>query len=236
MKGLTKGSGNLMAASAVLVLSLFLSKAEESHFYLKGDLGGSWIGDVTGTVKGAGVLQEEFGSGVPVRARFHPGVRVGMTCGYEFTDWFAAEAELGGVLNEVEQGSLVSGSRAALGPDTRIANVPLLFNARFQYPNSSHWRPYIGAGLGVSASIMDGVLFARSANFNAYYRQEIRDADAVLAYHAFAGLRYRLNDRMGLQVEYRYLVTESPEWGDFLAIGFRRIETHAFSLAFDYHF
>jgi len=61
-------------------------------------------------------------------------------------------------------------------------------------------------------------------------------------HQAFAGLRYRLNEGMGLSVEYRYLKTEAPEWdleiggSAHATLAFGRIETHAFSLAFDYRF
>ena len=65
----------------------------------------------------------------------------------------------------------------------------------------------------------------------------------MFAYQAFAGLRYRLNDRMGLSVEYRYFVAESPTWHSDITFGagsnalsFGGSQTHAFSLAFEYRF
>jgi len=65
----------------------------------------------------------------------------------------------------------------------------------------------------------------------------------VFAYQAFAGLRYKLNDRMGLSVEYRYFAADEAEWrADFTSNTFSdtmrlgRIQTHALSLAFDFKF
>jgi opacity protein-like surface antigen len=68
-------------------------------------------------------------------------------------------------------------------------------------------------------------------------------SDAVFAYQAFAGLRYALNDRAGVCLEYHYFGTSAPEWrvdsryGVFPdRMSFGRIDTHAFSIAFDYRF
>jgi len=69
------------------------------------------------------------------------------------------------------------------------------------------------------------------------------DADAVFAWQAFAGLRFALNERMGLGVEYRYFEADSPSWhADFTfntssdKFGLGHIHTHAISAVFDYHF
>src|SRR5439155_8095967 len=148
-------------------------------------------------------------------------------------DW--SERESGGVAPSVPISSL--GFR-----DATFANVPLLFNVKLQYPNHSNWTPYIGAGLGVSAAILDADTIIASNTFTDFQRVHTSGADAVFAYQAFAGLRYRLSERMGLSVEYRYLTTEAPEWDLELGgstratLSFGRIETHAFSLAFDYRF
>jgi len=218
------------------LLSLSIAQGEENRFYVKGDLGGTLTGDTQGSIKGDPYFGIIFGrQNIGLKAQFDPGERAGVACGYHFTDWFAAEGEIAGIVNELRSHG---GFR-----DGTFANVPLLFNVRLQYPNHSHWTPYIGAGLGVSAAILDtDTLLIGSGNFNIYQRVHTTDADAVFAYQAFAGLRYRLNERMGLSVEYRYLKTETPEWdleiggGAHATLAFGRIETHAFSLAFDYRF
>jgi opacity protein-like surface antigen len=69
------------------------------------------------------------------------------------------------------------------------------------------------------------------------------DSDAVFAWQAFGGVRFRLNEQMGISVEYRYFRAEEAEWeADFVAgtfddtMKFGRIETHVFSIAFDFRF
>jgi len=219
-----------------------LSQGEESRFYIKGDLGGNLTSDSQGSVRGDPTFGIFFGTrNIGFKARFEPGERAGVACGYQITDWFAAEGEIGAVVNEVDSRNSFPPSRVGFRDGT-FANVPLLFNVKLQYPNHSHWTPYIGAGLGVSAAILDVDTIISSNALTDFQRVHTSGADAVFAYQAFAGLRYRLNERMGLSVEYRYLATDAPEWdleNDRSArstLSFGRIETHAFSLAFDCHF
>ena len=220
------------------LLSLLSSQGEESHFYIKGDLGGNLTSDSQGSIRGDPAFGDIFGTrNIGFKVRFDPGERAGLACGYQITDWFAAEGEIGAIVNEVE-----SRNRFPLPGvgfrDGTFANVPFLFNVKLQYPNHTHWTPYIGAGLGISAAILDADILVASSTLTDFQRVHTTGADAVFAYQAFAGLRYRLNERMGLSVEYRYVATEAPEWdlGDHAKLSFGRIETHAFSLAFDYRF
>src|SRR5437870_5158231 len=220
--------------SAFPLLSLLTAQGEESHFYIKGDLGGNLTSDSQGSIRGDPAFGSIFGTrNMGFKVRFDPGERAGLACGYQITDWFAAEGEIGAMVNELNGLGLREGT---------FANVPFLFNLKLQYPNHTHWTPYIGAGLGISAAIVDADILLASNTFTDFQRVHTSGADAVFAYQAFAGLRYRLNERMGLSVEYRYVATEAPEWdlenvgGARATLSFGRIETHAFSLAFDYRF
>ena len=66
----------------------------------------------------------------------------------------------------------------------------------------------------------------------------------VFAYQGFAGLRYKINENMGLSLEYRYFATTEPEWEADVVFGpagsdnvrFGRIESHVFSIAFQFRF
>jgi len=232
----TMESPHLLAAlSAFMLLGTLTAPCQESRFYVKGDLGGNLTSDTEGTVSGNAAFGSVFGTqSLGVKARFDPGVHIGVAGGYRVTDWFAAEAELGAIVNKVEPGDGLSNGT--------FTSVPFLFNVRLQYPSHSRWMPYIGAGVGVSAAILDSDILIGAANGNFYVRAPTTGADAVLAYQAFAGLRYRLNEHMGLNVEYRFLVTGSPEWNLDISgysgttVTFDRIETHVFSLAFEYRF
>src|SRR5205807_9091999 len=98
---------------------------------------------------------------------------------------------------------------ASIEDGATLANVPFLLNARFQLP---HGRcpvtPYIGGGAGGAASIL---AFNEHVDFGGE-RLRGEDADVVFAYQAFGGLRYAINENMGLGVEYHYFATTGPTW------------------------
>lgn len=196
-----------------------------SPFYIKFDVGGALTQNTD--------LKEFFGENTRgARVRFDPGVRLGFTFGALLKDWFALEGELGYMENNID---------AITGPasvDATLANVPFLVNARFQYPNPSRFRPYAGAGLGVAASVID-------ANYIDYGFTTLTgtQSDAVFAYQAFAGVRYEVNPRLGVNLEYHYFGTTEPTWrADFVygapadQMRFGSIATHTFSIGFDYRF
>ena len=69
------------------------------------------------------------------------------------------------------------------------------------------------------------------------------DAAAVFAYQGFAGLRFKLNDQMGLSLEYHYFHADGAEWSAESNHGassdklrFAGTETHSLSVAFDWRF
>jgi len=224
----------LIRLSACALVSLSIAQGEESRFYLRGDLGGSLIEETPANLRqGPNPLLGVPGQNSRFNARFEPGVRTGMACGYQIRDWFAAEGEIGAIVNDVNSNGLRDGT---------FSNIPFLFNVKLQYPNHSNWTPYVGAGAGISVAILDADVLVHGDVFNTYQRVPATEADAVFAYQAFAGLRYMLNERMGLSVEYHYLATDALQWDAqasqyvHTTLALARIETHIFSLAFDYRF
>jgi OmpA-OmpF porin, OOP family len=209
--------------AAALALNLApLARAQGTGFYVKGDVGGNITEDID--------VESFFGENVSgVKLEMDPGLRGGIVGGFQVTDWFATELELGFMVNEV---SSVKGG--GFVNDATISNVPFLVNARFQYSNPRLLvTPYAGAGVGGSQVIFD-VDELSIGNVTMWGS----DSDTVFAWQAFAGLRFALNEQMGLSVEYRYFDAASPSWdagyGEEFELGHTR--THAFSLAFDFHF
>ncbi|HEY5912560.1 MAG TPA: porin family protein [Verrucomicrobiae bacterium] len=203
---------------------------QDTGFYFKGDVGGNVTPDVD--------VKEFFGANLPdAKLELKPGYRIGLGGGYQFTDWVAAEAEVGFMGNEID--SMTGATRIH---DAFIGNVPVLVNAKLRYPmKRCPVTPYIGAGVGFSETFIDvDELDAGGVNVTG------NDADTVFAWQAFAGLRYKLSERMGLGLEYRFLQTESPSWeaeifgssgqsaNEVMKLG--RIQTHVVSLVFDFRF
>jgi opacity protein-like surface antigen len=201
----------------------FSANAEhnDGRFYLRADVGGTWGPDAD--------LKEYFGPVTPgSEVEFDPGFRFGATAGYDVTEWFAAEGQLGVMAANIR--SITDADRV----DAVFSNVPLLVNAKFQWPSRCPFTPYIGGGAGLSiASIGIEEIDLNGTSV------EGTDADAVFGYQGFAGIRYRLNDNMDLGLEYRYFGTTAPSWeAENLSgeIRFGCIETHAVSFTFTYRF
>lgn len=206
----------------------YYDNSPTSRFYVGADAGGALTGDTR--VKGF------LGPVDPgTKVRLDPGVRVGFVGGYKLTDWFSVEGETGVIGNNIKS---ITG--ASIDGDATLANVPFLLNARIQMPHGKcPVAPYIGGGAGGSASVLS---FDHHIDFNGE-RLHGSDAAVVFAYQAFAGLRYAINDHMGLGLEYHYLATTGPTWTADHAGGapsdrlsFLGVQSHALSVAFDYHF
>jgi OmpA-OmpF porin, OOP family len=199
--------------------------AQQNRWYIKADAGGNITRDTD--------LESFFGEDTTgSKVRFDPGVRFGIGAGYQVTDWFAAEAETGVMANWIDS---IDGANDV---EASFSSVPLLVNIKFQCPRLHRIAPYIGAGVGVSFQVID----SDEIDFGSTFMHG-SDTDAVFAYQGFAGVRFKLNDNMGLSVEYRYFAAEEAEWdAEFSSgtgsdeMGFGRIETHAFSVAFDFSF
>jgi opacity protein-like surface antigen len=209
---------------AWIILSLvcpLAAQSQPSRLYLKADVGGNITRDTD--------LREFFGEDVTgATVKFDPGYRVGIGAGYDICEWFAFEGEIGSMANNIKS---ITGADSV---DAVFANVPFLVNARLQAPKRWCFSPYIGAGVGGSASIID----IDHIDFGAT-SVDGSDADVVLAFQAFAGFRVALNESMGLGFAYRYFWADRPSWeGDFESdrLKFGRMETHAFSVVFDWHF
>ncbi|MGC3960697.1 MAG: porin family protein [Verrucomicrobiota bacterium] len=202
--------------------------AEQNHFYVQGDVGGSIASDVD--------LKAFFGEPIAANAQISldPGARFGVRGGYGLTDWLAAEAETGLTINRIDTIS-TPGVADSTGS---ILNVPLLFNLRLQVPEKNRLAPYAGAGLGFANTILTGDdLIIGATRFSG------SASDVVFAYQFFAGLRFALNETMGISAEYHYFHAEASSMSvdvisgvgsDTVKLG--ATESHSFTFAFDWRF
>ncbi|HXS69693.1 MAG TPA: outer membrane beta-barrel protein [Candidatus Polarisedimenticolia bacterium] len=201
--------------------------SQNSKFYMGADAGGLLTGDTR--------VKEFFGPvGPGTKVKLDPGARFGVNFGYKITDWFSVEGETGLNINSIKS---ITG--ADINGDANLSNIPFLGNVRLQIPHGKFpVTPYIGGGAGVSASVI-GIQHHIELNGVDVHGS---DADAVWAYQAFAGLRYAINDHMGIGVEYHYFATTGPTWtADSQGTAsdrmkFLGVQSHAISVAFDVNF
>jgi opacity protein-like surface antigen len=213
-------------ACGLLLGSSTVAWSQDTRWYFRGGVGGTWMPDTE--------LKEFFGPVAPgTKVSFDPGINVTAVGGYEVTDWFAAEGETGIMANRIS--SITGADRL---DDAALSNIPLLLNARFQWPGSCLLKPYLGGGLGGSAAILE----ADHMDIGGTDLHGTQGA-AVFAYDAFGGVRCRLNDHMGISVEYRYFATTDPDWHAESTVGTATdhlnmggVENHSVSLVFDMKF
>lgn len=215
----------LTALFGCLAATTLTAQDYVGRWYIKADAGANWTDDTDFT--------QFFGPVTPgSEVSFDPGLRLGVAGGYHFTDFFAAEAELGIMANEIDS---ITGAWVA---DASFANVPLLVNGKFQFRNRSPFTPYVGVGAGFTTSLIsvDGLQIGPTY-------MEGDEADVVFAWQALAGFRFDLNENMSLGFEYRYFASAGPDWETDVVIGtpsdemsFDDIQTHAVSLAFHFTF
>jgi opacity protein-like surface antigen len=88
-------------------------------------------------------------------------------------------------------------------PTGDVTAASLFFNMYYDLVNASQIIPFVGGGLGISSvSVSDLLLAGNDAN------------DEVFAFQFFAGLGYVANDRITLDLQYRYFGTEDPYYAD----------------------
>ena len=217
----------LCACSALLFLGSHCGLAQDSGFYVKGDAGGNWTEDVE--------LREFFGARLPgdAQLKLNPGFRFGLGGGYWFADWFALEGEIGVYENGVDT---VSGASEV--HNGYFGNVPFLVNAKLQLPTRSRFSPYLGAGVGFSETFFsfDDLTIGNVSLHGS-------DVGIVFAWQAFAGLRYALDRRLSLCVEYRFFAADPSSFDAEDATGttsshlsFGRTETQSVSIAVNFKF
>jgi opacity protein-like surface antigen len=165
---------------------------------------------------------------------FDAGMRLGVAGGYRITPWLALELESGVLFNSIND---TDGDSV----DASLTQVPFMGNLVVQCNNFNRWVPFIGVGAGGVSSVLDideridtgaGILLVKGT-----------DADVVFAYQAFAGVRYELNDRMGVGLVYRFMGAQGASWdvendgaGEDLEIAFDDVFTHSISALFHLYF
>ena len=188
---------------------------DQNGFFVKADVGGA----VAENTK-----LKEFPDATPGgKIKFDPGARLSMGGGYRFNDWLSVGGETGFMFNTIK------------GADVAIAQVPLLADVEFSMPNKSPLVPFIGGGPGVSISAIS----LDDDSLGNGSRVDGSTSDAVFAWQAYGGVRYKLSDSISVGLVYKYFGAGSPTWDvrrTSQDIRFGNAHVHAFSASFSMAF
>jgi opacity protein-like surface antigen len=202
---------NLLAASAL---------AQSRGFYVSADAGAALAEDVD--------LKQYVTSTPGAKMKLETGGRFSFAGGFNFNDYFGAQIESGFIFNDVKSVSGTGSFDAALG------HSPLIVSAvvRYDQPRS----PIVvfgGVGAGGDISIIS-LDWARGPNGVIV---DGDSSDAVFAWQAFAGVRYKINDRISLGASYKYYWADSASFDvDYTSGDIKIGETQVHSVLVDFNF
>jgi len=182
---------------------------DQKGLYLIGDIGPSFVNNVTFDR----ILGVNTSASPAVEIK--PGVRGTVGVGYNFIPTLGAEAELGFSYNESKTYSGIVGGvplngaihlwtvpltvgltwRPTIPPPPKPTEVETELSLTKFFQRS---RPYLGGGLSVAEKFAD---FDTPTTTN---NNQGSGRDTVLTYYFKAGLRFPLNDRTELGVQYRF--------------------------------
>ena len=181
--------------------------------------------DVGGTIAESTKLKEFPGATPGSKLQFDPGVRLSVGGGYRFNDWLSVGGETGFMVNTIK------------GADAAVSQVPMFANVEFRLPCTNKWKivPFIGGGPGVSFSTisLDHESLGNGTSVDG------SSSDAVFAWQAYGGVRYKINDAMSVGVVYKYFEADAPRWevdNTSQDIRFGRAHIHTISASFSMSF
>lgn len=133
--------------------------------------------------------------GATANLEYEPGYFIGVALGNQ-VDKIRFEAEIGYQKNKLDSVK-VSGVSLTSSEDYEIRLTTLLFNLYYDFIKGSRFTPYLTAGLGLGNMKVDG----------------LTDSDSVAEYQFGAGVAFRINEKIALDLKGRYLGTTDADFG-----------------------
>jgi opacity protein-like surface antigen len=126
---------------------------------------------------------------------FDPGFALGAALGYKFKEG-RLEAEIGYKTAEIDEVTVDGYGSGSIDGDFSVFSI--MANGYLDFTAAPSVKPYIMAGIGI-------------ANIEAELEGDEED-DSVFAYQVGVGLGLALNDRVTLDIGYRYMGTSDPDF------------------------
>ncbi len=186
----------LSAAASVALLAIpTLASADDSGWYVRGNVGYGVItdvdlaGDLVGDVEGEGNVAASLG------------------LGYEFGNNWRLELDATQLWNDMGAISQAGNTSS----DMRITTGML--NAIYDFSDFGDWQPYVGAGIGLARANLsafahsqpNGAVQVNSPTCPGWNTCGFSDVDNGIAWQLLAGLGYKISDNLIWDTQYRYL-------------------------------
>jgi outer membrane protein OmpA-like peptidoglycan-associated protein len=164
--------------ASLAIAAVFSSPDARAQFYIGPE--GGWTG-LEGTRSSI--------AGFPINQSFNSGFNVGARAGYQWDTWrFEGEYSY----RQNASNATAFGSRLNGTVDTNSFMANAIYDFNLNWPLTPH------IGVGVGAAELNGNINGPNVGFQS------RTSDAVFAYQAIAGIRYKFTPNLALDVDYRY--------------------------------
>ena len=186
---------NLLIISVCVLAFFFSSPAYSAEGpYVSGNIGFAMLSDSDVT--------DSTIPGITIDMEYDTGLALGAALGYDFGNT-RLEGEISYQKNDFEKASLL-GVDVDLTGD--VTSLSLLMNGYYDFVNNSAFTPYLSAGLGFAKVEVNDLNIPGSGLPNS------NDDDTVFAYQVGVGVGYAVNEKVTIDVKYRYFATSDPEF------------------------
>ncbi len=141
--------------------------------------------------------------GITIDIEADTGLALGVAAGYDFGNNIRLEGEIAYQKNDLDKARLW-GVDIDLTGDT--SSTAFLLNGYFDFANDSAFTPFISAGLGLA------IVEVNDFNVPGSGVPSYNDDDTVFAYQVGVGVGYAVNEKVSVDVKYRYCATSDPEF------------------------
>lgn len=185
----------LIIACCTMLLSISTIAYSAEGPYVSGNLGLAILSDSDVT--------DSTVPGITLDIESDTGLALGVAAGYDFGNNIRIEGEIAYQKNDVDKASLL-GVDVDLTGDT--SSLAFLLNGYYDFANESAFTPFISAGLGVAEVEINDFNVPGSG------LPSSNDDDTVFAYQVGAGVGYAVNEKVTIDVKYRYFGTSDPDF------------------------
>ncbi len=214
------------AATAALMAVPSLASADDSGWYLRGNVGYGahtdidLTGDVVGDVESTGDATGSLG------------------LGYEFGNNWRLELDAASLWTDLGKISSLPNSASKLRTNT------MMLNAIYDFDDFGRWEPYIGAGVGMirgktstvahdfpsALPIAPGVVNVNTPACPTGVNCDFVDSDSGLAWQLLAGVGYKVTEKLTWDTHYRYMNSNVLDFDGTVAPSLGTTRAGAFSM------